>query len=127
MLGGVDDRPLYHLALPDDWAAAFETGEYRTSTRGMTLDDVGFIHASFGHQVEATANRFYADLEQLVRLTIDPLKVPAEIREEPPAPDSPERFPHIYGPLPVAAVVIAELWFRGSDGWRLDDLGSHPD
>jgi glutathione S-transferase len=120
------DEPIYHLALPEDWAAAFETGEYRMSTRGLPLDAVGFIHASFGTQVEPTANRFYADVEQLVRLTIDPRKVPAEIREEPPERGSEERFPHISGPLPVEAVLVTHLWFRGPDGWRLDDLGGPP-
>ncbi len=121
-----DDEPIFHLALPEDWAGAFETGEYRMSTRGLPLDAVGFIHASFRSQVEATANRFYGDLEQLVRLTIDPLKVPSEIRVEPPEPGSDERFPHIYGPLPIAAVVVTDLWFRGPAGWRIDDLRSHP-
>ncbi|MEM9042862.1 MAG: DUF952 domain-containing protein [Actinomycetota bacterium] len=120
------DEPIFHLALPDDWAAAFDLGEYRMSTRGRTLDDEGFIHASTRLQVEATANRFYADLDQLVLLTIDPLAVPHEIRWEPPAPDLDELFPHIYGPLPIAAVVAATYWLRSIDGagpsWSLDDL-----
>ncbi len=120
------DQPLFHAAMPDDWAAAFQTGEYTMSTRGMTLDEVGFIHLSTRAQVEATANRFYADVDQLVLLTIDPLLVPSEIRWEPPTPDSDVLFPHIYGPLPVPAVVRNDYWFRTIDengaGWSLDDL-----
>ena len=119
------DEPIFHLALPEDWAAAFKTGDYRMSTRGLPLDAVGFIHASFGPQVEVTANRFYDDVDQLVRLMIDPQKVPAEIREEPPEPGSDERFPHIYGPLPIDAVIVTDVWFRGPHGWRIDDLRSH--
>ena len=68
----VTDDPIHHLALPDDWAAAFATGEYRMSTRGVTLEEEGFIHCSTRDQVEATANRFYGDVAQLVVLTIDP-------------------------------------------------------
>ena len=114
------------MALPDDWTAAFETGEYTTSTRGQTLAEVGFIHASTRDQVEATANRFYADLDQLVLLTIDPLRVGAEIKWEPPAPGVDELFPHIYGPLPISAVVITHYWMRTIDhdgaGWSLDAI-----
>jgi len=114
------DQPLLHLALPDDWAAAFSVGEYRMSTRGMTLDEVGFIHCSTRVQTEATANRFYADLDQLVLLTIDPVLVPSEICWEPPAPGLDELFPHIYGPLPLAAVNTADFWTRNElSPWRL--------
>ena len=112
--------------MPDDWAAAFQTGEYRMSTRGMTLDEVGFIHLSTRAQVEGTANRFYADVDQLVLLTVDAVKVPSKIAWEPPSPDSDALFPHIYGPLPISAVVAATFWLRTIDesgaGWSLDSL-----
>ena len=115
------DGPIHHLALPDDWAAAFATGEYRMSTRGVTLDEDGFIHCSTRDQVEATANRFYGDVDQLVVLTIDPQAVPSPIRFEPPAPGSDRAVPphlrpaadrrrhrrHVLDPI-------------GADGWTLD-------
>ncbi len=120
------DQPLFHCAMPDDWAAAFQTGGYTMSTRGMTLDEVGFVHLSTRAQVEGVANRFYADVEQLVLLTIDQEKVPSEIRWESPAPDVDELFPHVYGPLPIAAVVSTLFWIRTIDpdgsGWSLDTL-----
>lgn len=112
--------PIFHLALPDDWAAAFTSGEYRISTRGMTIDEVGYMHASTWAQIEATANRFYDDVEQLVLLTIDPGRVTSPVVFEPPAPGVDELFPHIYGPLPVAAVVDTRFWIRGNTGWSLD-------
>lgn len=112
--------------MPDDLAAAFETGEYTTSTRGQTLDEVGFIHLSTRAQVEGTANRFYADVDQLVLLTIDQLKVPVEIRWERPSPDSDVLFPHAYGPIPIAGIIRTDYWFRTIDedgaGWRLDSI-----
>ena len=63
---------LYHIALADDWAAASRSGEYAISTRGRSLADEGFIHCSFAEQVDATATRFYADVDDAVVLRIDP-------------------------------------------------------
>ena len=114
-MDSLDDQPLFHAAMPDDWAGAFQTGEYTMSTRGRTLADEGFIHASTRVQVEGVANRFYLDVEHLVLLTIDPAKLDAEVRWEPPAPGIDELFPHIYGPLPIAAVRSTEFWSRSSD------------
>jgi uncharacterized protein (DUF952 family) len=115
------DRPIFHLALPEDWAASFATGEYRTSTRGATLAEVGFIHCSTDGQLVDTANRFYGDLDHLVVLTIDPQLVPAPIVFEPPAPGVDVLFPHIYGPLPIAAVNRATPWVRRTPGpWSAD-------
>jgi glutathione S-transferase len=112
------DQPIFHLALPEDWVTAFDTGEYATSTRGMSLTDVGFIHCSTEEQIEATANRFYGDLSELVLLTIDPMAVPSDIRWEPPVPGADELFPHIYGPLPIAAVNITQFWMRQTSRWK---------
>lgn len=113
------ERPstLVHMALPDDWAAAQAAGEYRMSTRGVTLEQEGFIHSSFDHQVIGTANRFYGDLDELVLLRIDPSRLGAEVVVEPPFPGAVEHFPHIYGPIPLAAVVSATPWHRTADTW----------
>ncbi len=117
-----DDDPIFHLALPDDWAAAFAIGAYTMSTRGVTLEEEGFIHCSTREQMQATANRFYGDVEQLVVLTIDRRLVPSEIRWEPPAPGLDVLFPHIYGPLPIGAVNLASFWTRRPDReWSVDD------
>ena len=37
---------ILHITLPEDWAAARRTGRYTASTRGASIDDVGFLHAS---------------------------------------------------------------------------------
>lgn len=115
---------LLHMALPDDWAAAKAAGEYRVSTRGHSLAEVGFIHCSYPHQVARVANFVYADLTELVLLQIDPERLEAEVRLEPAAENSSEMFPHIYGPLPVSAVVGETPWHRDADGtWRLPGAG----
>jgi glutathione S-transferase len=98
---------VYHLALADEWRTAKACGEYRRSTRGLSLEQVGFIHASGAHQVEATFRRFYADAEAVLLLTLDPGRMDAPLRWEA-TPPSDELFPHIYGPLPVGAVRLAE-------------------
>jgi len=106
---------LFHLALVADWAAAFETGEYRTSTAGKSLDDVGFIHASHAHQVQGVADAFYRGRGDVVLLVIDPARVPCEIREDL-DPGSGQYFPHLYGALPVAAVLVAHSVGLAADG-----------
>jgi len=102
---------LYHLALADEWQQALAEGVYRRSTRGLGLEQVGFLHASFAHQIAATYERFYADAGPVRLLSLDPKRLAAaglEVREEP-APESGELFPHLYGgPLPCGVVVAAE-------------------
>ncbi|MFN5163241.1 MAG: DUF952 domain-containing protein, partial [Cyanobacteriota bacterium] len=103
-------RWLYHLALREEWQQACREEIYRRSTRGLSLEQVGFIHASNADQVAATFERFYADAAAVLLLTIDPLRLSragVEVRREP-APQSGELFPHLYGPLPLEAVVLAE-------------------
>ncbi|UPM50962.1 DUF952 domain-containing protein [Synechococcus sp. A10-1-5-1] len=105
-------RWLYHLALASDWQQARQQGQYRISTRGQGLEQVGFIHASYADQLEGTHQRFYADLSDLRLLVIDPDRLAAhgiEVRPEA-APGSDELFPHLYGPLPLDAVCLVERW-----------------
>lgn len=117
------DDAIFHLALPDDWRAADGGTPYTVSTRGLDLAEVGFIHCSTLGQLEGVANGFYADVDELVVLTIDPDLLDVDVRWEPPAPGLEERFPHVYGPLPQRAVVATRTWRRGSDGWAIADLG----
>ena len=110
---------LLHLAMPDDWAAAQEVGEYRISTRGRTLDEEGFVHCSHPHQMAGVANRFYRDVVEVVILHLDPAALGAEVVEEPPFDGADELFPHVYGPIPVAAVTATTIWHPDDDGtWR---------
>jgi glutathione S-transferase len=104
---------LYHLALRQEWQQARAEGSYRRSTRGQSLEQVGFIHLSAAHQLPATAARFFGDLPAtaLVLLVIDPARLAAaggELRWEPVS--SGERFPHLLGPLPLSAVLLAGPW-----------------
>jgi uncharacterized protein (DUF952 family) len=103
---------LFHLALRRDWESARESevGDYRVSTRGRTLAEEGFLHASYAHQWQGVRDAYYADVtEPLVLLEVDPARLDVPVVEEAPAGGA-EAFPHVYGPLPVAAVVaVREL------------------
>ena len=96
------DQPLFHLALKGDWEQARETGTYQWSTRGMRLEQVGFIHCSWQEQVAKTFERFYADAGDVVLLEIDPTRLTAPLRAD--AIPTGELFPHLYGPLPIEAL-----------------------
>ena len=142
-------RWLYHLALADEWRQARTAGLYARSTRGQSLEQVGFIHASYAHQLAATYSRFYGDAGPVVLLTLDPARLEqagVAVRAEPAGAtpgaraisiagagtlanpestaasspqsndksndkscDEPSRelFPHLYGPLPLTAVLAA--------------------
>lgn len=96
---------IFHIATVADWDAARAGGGYTTSTRGRTLAEEGFIHASRGDQWQGVRDRFYADVtEPLVLLVIDTDRLTSPVVEEPVA-DSAETFPHVYGPIDVDAVV----------------------
>ena len=114
------ESEIYHAALPADWDAALVHGTYTTSTRGVSLAEEGFVHCAFRDQVDGVANRFYGDVTDLVLLRIDRARIGSPVVEEPPAAGASELFPHVYGPIPVTAVVAAVPWRRGDDGqWRI--------
>jgi uncharacterized protein (DUF952 family) len=96
---------ILHIAHKHDWERAAETGSYTVDT----LQTEGFIHCSTAEQVVRIANLFYRGQHDLVLLFIDAKSLEAPIRYEPPAEDpaSAERFPHIYGPINVDAVLWA--------------------
>lgn len=100
--------PIFHLALVDEWdEAVARGGPYERSTIGASLQDVGFIHCSFEHQVPDTARRFYAGRADVVVLEIDAARLAPHVRHE--AGDATdEAFPHLYAPLPLDAVIAVE-------------------
>ena len=106
---------IYHIATVADWQQARRDGEYTTSSRGRTLAEEGFIHASTAGQVGWVANTFYPGVPDLLLLVIDTDKVGPLLRYDP-VPGWDEPFPHIYGPLSPDAVVAAVPLEAGPDG-----------
>ena len=97
---------IYHIATAADWTRAQRDGQYTTSTRGRTLAEEGFIHASTQDQVGPVAGAYYRGVRNLVLLVIDTERVGSPIRYER-VPGQPDPYPHIYGPLNADAVVAA--------------------
>ncbi len=97
---------IFHIATANDWAAAQRSGAYTTSTRGVTLEQEGFIHAARREQVQPVWKRYYADAgEPLVLLTIETDKLTTRWQED---PVGDETYPHVYGPINPSAVVRAQ-------------------
>ena len=91
---------ILHITTRSRWEQALAAGSYR----GDTLETQGFIHGSRPHQVLAVADTLFHGRTDLVLLCIDGAKVRAEIREEN-LEGGQERYPHIYGPLNLDAVL----------------------
>ena len=107
---------LFHIALASDWEEARAAGEYRVSTVGRTLEEEGFLHMSYAAQWPGVLAAYYRDVtEPLVLLEVDPGRVGSPVVVEAPAgaPQGAGGFPHVYGPLPVDAVVAVHPDPRG--------------
>jgi uncharacterized protein (DUF952 family) len=108
--------PIFHITSASDWSAAQDGGAYRLSTRSRTLDEEGFIHCSEANQVARIANTLYSDVQTpLVVLMIAVDRLRARVRYEN-LDGGTEIFPHIYGALPVEAVISARPLQRDSTG-----------
>jgi len=106
---------LFHITERACWLEGARAGEYRMSTRGITLQDQGFIHCSLRHQLRGVAEFLYSDADELVVLVIDSARVPAPVRFEAAGPGA-QKYPHIYGPLPAGAVTSVITVSRDPDG-----------
>lgn len=100
---------LFHIARMADWEQAQRDGVYRVSSLGKLLDDEGFIHLSFAHQVKSVADAFYRGMTDLVLLELDPGRLGAPVVIE-------SRFPHLYGEIQPGAVEVVRLYRPRPDG-----------
>ena len=90
---------LLHLARPADLERAGADGRYRCPS----LESEGFVHCCTAAQLDGVLARYYAEDDDLVLLVIDPEALDVELRHENTVGGE-ERFPHVYGPIPLAAV-----------------------
>ncbi|HJT91060.1 MAG TPA: DUF952 domain-containing protein [Mycobacterium sp.] len=105
---------LVHICSADEWRLAQIRGDHRPDS----LDTNGFVHLSTPEQVHLPANRLYAGRADLVLLHIDPACLTAEVLWEPGVATDPDSmvFPHLYGPLPVAAVISVSPYRPDANG-----------
>ncbi|TDC40240.1 DUF952 domain-containing protein [Micromonospora sp. 15K316] len=94
---------IYKLLPTTEWDDARAAGHLV----GTAVDHQdGFIHLSGHDQVVETVRRHFAGATGLTLLTVDPARLGDRLRWE--SSRGGELFPHLYGPLPVAAVVEAQ-------------------
>jgi len=112
---------LLHLCGRRDWDEAKAAGELCP----QSLTEVGFVHLSAPQQVHLPANRLFAGRTDLVLLHVDPRGLGSPVRWEPGVATDPESmlFPHLYGPLPAAAVIDVTPYAAGPDG-RFPELST---
>jgi uncharacterized protein (DUF952 family) len=91
---------IFHIAAQADVERAQRTREYMPE--GFARD--GFIHCSYAEQVIQVANRLFAGRQDLVLLEIDPQKLSCSVVDEN-LEGGLELYPHVYGHLPMAAVL----------------------
>lgn len=105
---------LLHMCTRVEWERAQEVGERVPD--GFAVE--GFVHMSTPVQVHLPANRIFAGRDDIVLLSLDPALLGAEVKWEPGVPSDPDsmRFPHLFGPIPVAAVTAVTAYIRDENG-----------
>lgn len=103
--------PIYHACARDAWEAARAEGVYRGSPQDRAD---GFIHFSSAAQLVGSLASHHAGRPDLVLLTVDPAPLGEALKWEPSR--SGRLFPHLYAPLPVAAVLRADPLPLDADG-----------
>ena len=92
---------LYHLATEAEWDAYRQTG----SIAPLSLTTEGFVHCSWGRQVASTVAKHFTGIEGLLVLALNPDLLGDVALVEEDSYGSGQTFPHVYGPIPVSAVV----------------------
>jgi uncharacterized protein (DUF952 family) len=103
-----EDRRIYHILGRAGWERARARGAHEP----LSLETEGFIHCSTAEQVAGVAEAFDAGRPDLLLLHLDVMRIAPDIRYE----GEPEAFPHIYGPLDIAAVLHVQRYTAGEDG-----------
>jgi uncharacterized protein (DUF952 family) len=110
--------PILHITSWAAWEEAQARGQYAADS----LAKEGFIHCSEPHQVVWVANQRFRGRLDLVLLHIDPGRLEAEVRYEN-LEGGPQLFPHVYGAIPVSAVVSVTPFVPEPDGTFMDRAG----
>lgn len=104
---------IYKILPRSVWELAKQDGVF--SGHGIDLDD-GFIHLSDVSQVGGTLERYFMGHDDLLLLEVLTQPLGASLRWE--ASRNGEKFPHVYGDIPIEAIVTVHQL-------PLDDQGHH--
>jgi len=104
---------IYKICTASEWHEAEHSGAYRGSA--VDLKD-GFIHFSTAEQAAETAGKWFAGQHDLVLVAVDGDALGARLKWEPSRGGA--LFPHLYGELPLQAVLRV-------DPLPLDTAGRH--
>jgi uncharacterized protein (DUF952 family) len=102
---------IYHVCRAGEWAAAQAAGVYGGSSQDQAD---GFIHFSGPAQVVESVAKHRTGQDGLVILEVDSAALGPALKWEPSRGG--QLFPHLYGPLPVAAVLRFADLPLGGDG-----------
>jgi len=102
---------IFHITTRAAWDEVRAAGRYTADS----LHTEGFIHCSQADQVTWVANTRFRGRTDLVLLHVDEAAVGAEVRREN-LEGGTTLFPHIYGPLPVRAVMQVTPMTPSPDG-----------
>lgn len=102
---------IYKISPRTPWQTAEQSGVYTGSP-----DDVrdGFIHFSTAEQARGTAAKFFMGQGDLMIAAIDAAALGDALKWE--ASRGGMLFPHLYGPLPMRAVLWTKPLPLGDDG-----------
>ena len=102
---------VFKIVATDAWRAAQAEGVFA----GAAVDrDDGYIHFSTAAQVAETAAKWFAGRDDLTLVAVDSDALGATLRWE--VSRGGALFPHLYGPLPMRAVVWSRPLPLASDG-----------
>lgn len=102
---------VYKIVAAEEWVAAEAAGVFA----GASVDRAdGFIHFSTAEQAPETAAKWFAGRGDLTLAAIDAEALGKDLRWEPSRGGA--LFPHLYGPLPISAVLWARPLPLDSDG-----------
>ena len=101
---------LLHVAERAEYEAARSAGATHYAPGAFEAE--GFVHLCRPDQLAGVLQRYYRNREDLLLLHLDAAAFDAELRMED-GTGRGERFPHLYGPVPLRAV--REVWPFGTD------------
>ena len=97
------DNQIFHICYASEWDNAIQRRPYLGSTQDKKD---GFIHFSTKDQLFESANLHYAGKSGLVLLTVDSKSLGNALKWK--KSRKGKLFPHLYGPLPVTAVLMVD-------------------